>query len=153
MRKFHAIFLSIALLCAGHAFAQKQVQGMITDSVGAPLANVSVQVLNSASGTRTDARGAFSLQVPSGASVLVVSSVGYETQQINIANRDNILVTLHHVRQELSEVVVTALGIVKDKRSLGYSTQTVKGSEIANKGELNVVNGLKGWINVQSVGG
>src|SRR4029079_9845139 len=85
-----------------------------------------------------------------------ISAVGFEEQHINVANQDNISVRMGIGRGNLQEVVVTALGIAKDKRSLGYATQTVKGPEIANKGELNVVNALQGsldGVNVTNASG
>src|SRR5688572_8673664 len=105
MRKFHAFFLSIALLFAAHVFAQKQVKGVITDSVGNPLSNVSVQVRNASAGTRTDDKGSFSLQVPSNNSVLVISSVGYETQQVTVGSSDNFSIKLLPAQQALAEIV------------------------------------------------
>src|ERR1043165_9359879 len=100
MRKLHAFFLCIAFLIAGHGFAQtKQIRGMVTDSSGAPLANVSVQVRNSKIGTRTNDNGSFTLQVPSNNPNLVISNVGYEPQQISVANRDNVNVRLQTSRQ------------------------------------------------------
>src|SRR4029079_5341198 len=75
-----------------------------------------------------------------------ISAVGFEEQHINVANQDNISVRMGIGRGNLQEVVVTALGIARDKRSLGYATQTVKGAEIANKGELNMLNGLQGRL-------
>lgn len=146
MRKFHAFFLSIALLFAGHVFAQKQVKGVITDSVGNPLSNVSVQVRNASSGTRTDDKGSFSLQVPSGNSVLIISSVGYETQQVDAGNSDNLSIRLLPVRTAMTEIVVTALGITKERRSLGYATQTVKNEALIDKGETSLLSALQGKL-------
>jgi TonB-linked SusC/RagA family outer membrane protein len=146
MRKVNAFFLCIALLLTGHAFAQKQVTGTVTDSVGNRLSNVSVQVRNTKVGTTTNESGAFTIQVPAGSQTLVVSYVGYDPQQVNVSNRNTITIALLPNRQNLSEVVVTALGITKDRRSLGYATQLVKNEAIVDKGETNLLSALQGKI-------
>jgi TonB-dependent SusC/RagA subfamily outer membrane receptor len=146
MRKVKAFFLFLLLLMAGHLFAQKQVTGTVTDSVGNKLQGVSVQVRNSKIGAKTNEFGMFTIQVPAGNSLLKVSSVGYDAQEINVSNRNNVTVTLVPTRQNLSEVVVTALGITKDRRSLGYATQLVKNDAIIDKGDGSLLNALQGKL-------
>jgi TonB-linked SusC/RagA family outer membrane protein len=147
MRKLHALFLCLVLLLTASAYAQsKQVRGTVTDSVGNPLANASVQVRNARIGTRTNESGAFTLQVPNNATI-VISAVGYDPQEFNVANRDNISASLRLSRQNtLQEVVVTALGITRDRRTLGYATQSVKNEALVDKGDLNIVSALQGKI-------
>jgi len=147
MRKFYCIFLCVTLLLIGHAQGQtKQVKGVVLDSLGMPLPGASVLVRNSSVGTRTDDRGAFVIQVPQNNPHLVISAVGFDQSSVDVTNQDDVRVAMIGTKKAMQEVVVTALGISRDKRSLGYATQTVKGSEIANKGELNVVNGLQGRL-------
>jgi hypothetical protein len=67
-------------------------------------------------------------------------------REVDIANQTSLSVSMRPSDKSLTEVVVTALGISRDKRSLGYATQSVKGAEIANKGELNVLNALQGRL-------
>jgi TonB-linked SusC/RagA family outer membrane protein len=148
MRKIHALLLCISLLITGLAFAQtRQVRGVVTDSVGNPLPNVTVQVQNSNVGTRTNESGSFALNLPAGSSVLVLSSVGFEEQRVNVANRDNITVAMTTgQRTAMQEVVVTAMGITRTQKSLGYSTTQVKGDELTKARESNVVNALAGKV-------
>src|SRR5215213_8490070 len=111
----HMKRLLLLLLCMSLAAAQLLAQnrtiiGRITDSIGTYIPNASVTVKNSKIGTTTDAGGNFSLSVPSNASVLVISSVGYADQEVNIGDRSNITITLQGANAALNEVVVTAYG-------------------------------------------
>lgn len=148
MRKIQALLLCFALLVTGLAVAQtRQVRGVVTDSAGAPLPNVSIQVQNTNVGTRTSETGTFALELPAGSNTLLVSSIGYETQQVNVANRDNVSISLGAARQTaMQEVVVTAMGITRTQKSLGYSTTNVKGDELTKARESNVINSLAGKV-------
>lgn len=148
MRKIYSLLVCCALLLFGQASAQtRQVQGVVTDSLGNPLPNVSVQVRNTNVGTRTNDAGRFTLAVPATSNELQVSSVGYENQQVDIAGRDNISITLMTARQSaMQEVVVTAMGITRTQKSLGYSTTRVSGDELNKARETNVVNALAGKV-------
>lgn len=147
MRIIYASIFIISLWSGLQVNAQtKTVSGSVSDSLGKPLPGVTVQVRNSSVGTRTDENGTFSIQVPQNNLYLVFSMVGFDEQRVNVSNQSSLRITLLSGRATMQEVVVTALGIARDKRSLGYATQTVKGSEIANKGELNVVNALQGRL-------
>ena len=122
------------------AIAQnKVITGKVSDDKGVPLSNVSVVVKGTTIGTTTNAAGFFSVSVPANQNTLVFSYINMTAREVDIRNQSSVNVTLQANERSLQEVVVTALGIAKDKRSLGYATQTVKGSEIANKGELNVL--------------
>jgi len=146
MGKVYRFFLLTALLWAGQCFAQKQVKGVVSDSSGRPLSNVSVQLRNSSTGTRTNESGAFTITVPSSGAVLQFSSVGYEQQQLPVGNSESLAVTLYSARQALQEVVVTALGITKERRALGYATQTVKSEALIDKGETSLIGALQGKL-------
>jgi TonB-linked SusC/RagA family outer membrane protein len=147
MRKLKFYFLAISIMVVGQLLAQtKQVRGIVTDSTASPLANVTVQVLNSSTATQTDASGAFSIQVPLNNPNLVISSVGYSTRQINVSNLEFVNVVLGLGGQSLQEVVVTALGITRDRRALGYATQVVRSAELVDKGEGNLLSALQGKI-------
>lgn len=140
--------LLFGLLCAAQTlFAQNRtVSGTVTDSLGAALGGVTVQVRNSKTGTKTTENGSFSIQVPQGNATLVFSNVGYETQQVAAPSTGALRVSLLPSRQNLQEVVVTALGITRDRRTLGYATQTVKSEAIVDKGETNLLNALQGKL-------
>lgn len=148
MRRTQTLLLCLFLLSTGLAFAQtRQVRGVVSDSAGAPLPNVSVQVQNTTTGTRTNETGNFVLDLPAGATSLLFSSVGYEALQVNVAGKENISVTLHPARPSaMQEVVVTAMGITRTQKSLGYSTTSVKGDELTRVRESNVINSLAGKV-------
>lgn len=137
----------LGFLFSLNLFAQnKTITGKVTDSIGVPLSNVTVQVRNSKAGTKTDESGSFAIQVPANNPNLVISYIGFDAEQVNVANRTNLTVALHPSRQNLQEVVVTALGITKDRRTLGYATQTVKNEAIIDKGETSLLNALQGKL-------
>src|SRR6185369_4797457 len=98
------------------------------------------------SGTTTNADGVFSISVPAKATTLVVSSINMQDVEIVIGNQSVLNVTLQTSAKNLQEVVITALGISRDKRSLGYASQNLKGEELANRGEVNIVNSLQGKV-------
>jgi len=146
MRKLLLVILCFLFFLAGLKAQNRTVTGKVTDSKGAALSNISVVVKGTNIGTTTDLEGAFSLSVPDNRTTLVFSSVGTAAKEVDIRNLNIVSVSLLANDKSLQEVVVTALGITRDKRSLGYATQTVKGAEIANKGELNMLNALQGRL-------
>src|SRR5690242_20432114 len=128
MRKYLLLTLGLfAAICS--ALAQtRTVTGVITDPQSQPLVGATVQVQNQKISTLTDANGKFSLNIPAGKVVLEVSYVGYETQTLTVnRTENNLTVQLEAGEGQMGEVVVTALGIKRDKRSIGYSIATVKG--------------------------
>src|SRR6476661_306281 len=99
MRKIQALLLCFALLVTGLAFAQtRQVKGVVTDSAGAPLPNVSVQVQNTRVGTRTNETGTFVIDLPAGSNTLLLTSIGFEPQQVNVAGKEDVSVTMNTAR-------------------------------------------------------
>lgn len=136
------------LLSVLFAVAQtRTVTGLVKDEKGDPVAAASVRAKGARSGTTTKGDGTFSLTIPQNAQTLVISSVGYTEQEVSLTPALNYDVTLvKSAGQELSEVVVTAQGISRDRRSLGYATQTLKADQVANKGEVNLVNSLQGKV-------
>ncbi|RTL58555.1 MAG: SusC/RagA family TonB-linked outer membrane protein [Sphingobacteriales bacterium] len=140
------------LLCTGIVHAQSRtVTGKVTDNTGTPIPNASVIVKNFSTGTKTSSDGTFSISVPTNAKQLIISSVGMEDVTVNIGTKSFYDVTLRQSEKVLSEVVVTSLGIARDKRSLGYATQNIKADQIADKGEVNVVNALQGKVSGVSI--
>ena len=126
--------------------AQSQtVTGKVTDPQGKSVSPVSVVVKGSTVGTTTNATGEFSIQAPSSA-VLLFSSVGFAPQEVPVSGRSNIEVILEKQVKSLDEVVVTALGIGKQSRALGYSTTSVKPDELTINRTPNVINALQGKV-------
>jgi TonB-linked SusC/RagA family outer membrane protein len=144
MRKLLLLLFTVAFF-ASNAWAQRTVTGKVTDEKGVPLSNVSVFVKGTTTGTITKADGSFSLMVGN-ASTLVISSVDMVTREVDISSQSSVMVVLLAADKSLQEVVVTALGVTRDKRSLGYATQTIKGEQLAEKGQVNLLNALQGKV-------
>ena len=132
------------------AIAQQQsqtVSGVVRSTTDAtPLEGVGVAVKGSETQAATDANGKYVIRVTGDNPVLVFKSVGYESQEISVNNRSVIDVSLAPVDELLNEVVVTALGIEREKKSLGYSVGTVAGEDLVRVPQTNVVNSLAGRV-------
>lgn len=142
------LLLGFVLLFSGQvSYGQFVVKGVIidnTDDLSIPGVNILVQ--NSYIGTTTNMDGQYTIHAKSGTDTLVISFIGYQTQRIPINNRANINVTLKVKAAMIKDVVVTALGIKREKKSLGYSVQEVKGEELQNNKEVSVINTLSGKV-------
>ncbi|MFI0430563.1 SusC/RagA family TonB-linked outer membrane protein [Mariniflexile sp. HMF6888] len=130
-----------------YANAQTTVTGTITDaSSGIPLPGASIIVKGTTNGVSSDFDGNYSIEVSANASTLVVSYVGYSTKEVELTGATTINITLSEDTEMLGEVVVTALGIKREKKALTYSTQTVSTKELSEARSLNVVNSLSGKV-------
>ncbi len=139
--------LSMMLFASQLAMAQFTVSGkVISADDQSPIPGVNILVKGTSSGTITDAAGSFNITTNSSNDVLVFSFVGYITQEVPINGRASVEVSLAADTKQLSEVVVTALGIEKEKKALGYSIQSVSGESLTTARETNVVNQLAGKI-------
>ncbi|MDT0553572.1 SusC/RagA family TonB-linked outer membrane protein [Urechidicola vernalis] len=138
------MFFVAIMLTSSVIFAQT-VSGTVSDNNG-PLPGASVVVKGTTNGGDTDFDGKFSLDNVAADAVLVVSFLGYETQEIAVAGRSQIDVVLIAGSESLEEVTVTALGITRERKSLGYSVQEVKGDVLAERSETNVTNALSGQV-------
>ncbi|MBR5029200.1 MAG: TonB-dependent receptor plug domain-containing protein, partial [Bacteroidales bacterium] len=137
---FLALMVSpLAVLAQSLTVCGKVISG--EDGLGLP--GVTVQVKGTSSGTVTDMDGNYSV-IADGDDVLVFSFVGYKTKEIAIKGKTKINVTLESDNQLLDDVVVTALGIKRQKRELGYATEEIEGEMIAKSGSGNVINALSG---------
>ena len=127
------------------------LRGRINDEKGDPIPNASVQVVGTKKGTIANSQGEFVITgIPAGTYKLLVSAIGYEDDIREITIRDNDELDLSFQMKEksgsMSEVVVTALGISRKERSLGYSTQEIKGQNLTLTREQNVLGSLAGKI-------
>ena len=122
-----------------------EIRGKVIDASGEALIGVSVRVKGSDSGASTDVNGNFVLNAPDNA-VLVFTYIGYITQEVAVNGRTSVNVTLVEDRQSLSEVVVTAFGVTKAKRGLGYAVQEVRGDDFTESRQNNIANSLTGKI-------
>lgn len=124
---------------------QVSVSGSVTDDKGNPLAGASVRVKGTAVGRATDINGRFSIEATTG-NTLIVSFAGYASQEVAVTKDGDMKIILVEDNRMLNEVVVTALGMKKEKRSLGYSVTQVAGESLTTARENNVVNSLVGKV-------
>lgn len=154
MRKFTLFFVFLLFVGMQAALAQMEVKGTITDAKdGTPLPGVSIVVKGTLTGTVTDVNGKYALTVPDGYDELIFSFVGMLTKEEKIGGRALIDVTLEEDVVGLDEVVVTALGVSREKKSLGYATQEVSGDDINTVKSSNFINGLSGKVSGVQVKG
>ncbi|HSV10500.1 MAG TPA: TonB-dependent receptor plug domain-containing protein, partial [Hanamia sp.] len=142
------LLLSIFLcFCVAIAFGQqREITGTIKDKNGSPVANASVQVKGTATGTASNTSGDFTIKVSGTNPVLEISSVNFKTKDVPVDAQTHLNVTLEGGVGSLQEVVVTALGIQRAKKSLGYSIQQVSGQTLTEAREPNLVNDLTGKV-------
>ena len=126
--------------------SQKTITGVVTDADGAPLIGVAVLVKGSTSGTVTNLDGDFSITVPSNTESLQFSYIGYQPQEVAIGSQSILNITMVDAAVGLNEVVVTALGISREKESLGYSVGTVGGDELNRTPQASVLSSMQGKI-------
>jgi TonB-linked SusC/RagA family outer membrane protein len=122
------------------------ISGKISNTYGWPLPGVTVAVNNTNKGTLTDANGRYTISVSPSDSTLIFSFVGMISQEIKIGKRNVIDLTLSESTIRIAEVVVTALGIKREKKALGYSVAIVKNAELVQANETNVINSLAGKV-------
>lgn len=135
-------------------FAQtRTITGKIVDPEGKPVPHASILIRGSRTGTSSQADGTFSINVPANAKALAVSAIGWTEQVVDIAGKSTVTISLATSDKTLSEVVVTSLGIVRDKRSLGYATQKLGAEQIADKGSVNLLNALEGKVSGVNITG
>ncbi|WP_431292889.1 carboxypeptidase-like regulatory domain-containing protein [Pedobacter sp. P26] len=121
------------------------ISGTVKDALGGTLPGASVRVKGTGIGTSTDINGKFSLNAPENA-VLVVSYAGFQTKEVGIGSQTSITIVLTEDTKQLTDVVVTALGIKKERRALGYSVTQVSGETLTQARENNVANSLVGKV-------
>lgn len=133
----------------------RQITGLVTDGKE-PVIGASVQVKGTSIGSVTDANGRYVLNIPADATTIVVKGVGLKTQEISVAGLSEINVKMVSDNVNLGEMVVTAFGIERERKTLGYSQQKVSGDELRKSGEQNMIQGLAGkaaGVYIQGSGG
>ena len=139
--------LVVFLFSIASCYAQTTVSGNVTSGTdGSAVPGVNILVKGTNTGTISDSEGNYRLDVPSADGVLVFSFVGFVTQEIPINGQTTLDVVLPADATELSEVVVTALGIEREKRDLGYAVQEINGDDITKARETNIGNALAGKV-------
>ncbi len=154
-----ATMMLVAMLMLGlQVFAQRTITGVVTSKEdSSPIPGVSVVVKGTTQGVVTDFDGKYSISVPAGEVSLVFSFVGMQTKEVVTANSSTIDVVMSSEDVGLDEVVVTALGIQREKRSVTYQTERVSGEELLAGQSTRAATGLVGkvaglQINVQDNG-
>jgi TonB-linked SusC/RagA family outer membrane protein len=142
--KLKGILALFLLLIAQLTIAQdKTISGTVTDGAGVPVPGVNVLVKGSKSGTQTDVDGKFKVNATAG-QTLVFSFTGMKTMEVSASN--GMKVKMADSSQVLGEVVVTALGVKKSEKAIGYAAQAIKGNSLTEARESNLVNALSGKI-------
>ncbi|WP_063827448.1 SusC/RagA family TonB-linked outer membrane protein [Fibrisoma limi] len=126
--------------------AERPIRGRVLNEQGEGMPGVNVVVEGTRIGTLSSATGDFSLNVPDSASTLLFSYIGYQRQTVRIRNQNVIEVRMVADAGQLEEVVVTALGVTREKRALGYAVQEVKGDNLTQARETNLINSLAGKV-------
>ncbi|MCE7058975.1 SusC/RagA family TonB-linked outer membrane protein [Dyadobacter sp. CY343] len=122
----------------------KPVTGRVTDSKGEAVPGTTVLIKGSETGTITDAEGKYTLDVPNDGTILVFSSIGFNSKEVTVGAQSTLDVVLETSSAVLEEVVVTALGIQRDKKALTYATQQIGGTELRQAANTNFVDALNG---------
>ncbi len=140
-----SLVLGLMLFAIGSILAQRTVSGTVTDQNGDPLLGASVLIKGTSTGTITDIDGNYSVRVPEGSNTLVISYTGFNTLEVEIGNQSVINITMQE-GITLSEAVVTALGVQREEKALGYAVQEVGGDQLTISNDVNFVSSLSGKV-------
>lgn len=138
-----SLVLSLVLFAVSFALAQRAVTGTVTDDGGEALIGASILVKGTSTGTISDIDGNYSLNVPADVKTLIVSYTGFETREIAIG-ASSVLDIIMSEGIALGEVVVTALGVERSEKSLGYAVQQVSSDDVTRSGASSTVDALVG---------
>lgn len=141
-----SLAIMLALMSISAMLAQRTVSGTVTDTKGESLIGVSIFARGTSVGTVTDIDGTYSLNVPEGVTTLVYSYTGFETAEIALGASNVMDVKMREAVEQLSEVVVTGLGIRKEKKALGYGVTTLDQSSLELRPEADVARVLRGKV-------
>src|SRR5258707_3035984 len=151
MRKHHFVIAwALMLISFGLSAQTKEVTGKVTDPSGTAIPSASIRIKGLKRGASADINGDFKINVPEKA-VLIISGIGYEPVEVSVADRTSVTIALQPNNSALSEVVVTALGIKREKKALGYAVATVDKAELELRpeGDLGrVLNGKAPGLNI-----
>src|SRR5438105_5489776 len=142
MRKKVILMITMIVMSIWGYAQLKEITARITDSAGNPIPNASIKVKGSKTGMFAGADGVFNIRVPAG-SVLQISAINFQTREIRAGDASGDI-RLINSNEALKEVVVTALNITREKRSLGYATQSVGSEQLNKSGTGNPLSELNG---------
>ena len=144
------VALATMLVCSFHTQAAElqtiTITGTVVDDTGETLPGVSIHVRGTTSGTTTNANGGYTISVPNRDAVLVFSFLGFNTEEIAVGSQNVINVTMISSAATIDEVVITALGMTRDMRALGYAITSIGGDEIIRSSVVNPINALQGKV-------
>jgi TonB-linked SusC/RagA family outer membrane protein len=146
MRKFFSL-LSVLVLYSVLTYAQsKTITGKVVDPQGQPVPFATVRIKGAKSGAAADADGSFSIKAKQG-DIIMVSGTGFNPVQMTVGDVNTVMtITVNQKETGLTEVVVTALGISRQEKSLGYATSKVSGKDLVVAQPINLTNGLTGKV-------
>lgn len=150
--EFVALNADLVVIKKRNAGQQVHVRGTVRNAAGVPLSGVSIALQGTPSGGSTNEQGQFAIDAPTDG-VLVFTYLGYTTLEVSIDGKTTLDVVLHADEQELGEVVVTALGIQRENRKIGYSASSVDVSQLGGNRTTNVGNSLTGRVAGLNVSG
>jgi TonB-linked SusC/RagA family outer membrane protein len=146
MKKTLTIQILLLLIGLGLFAQPRAVSGKVTDAkTGVGIPGVTVSIKGSTVSTQTNSDGVFTVPADNG-TTLIFSSIGFKSQELKVGSSASVTVAMEVQSGELNEVVVTALGISREKKTLGYSTTTFKSDDVNRIAPVNVFDGLQGKI-------
>ncbi|QHT68580.1 SusC/RagA family TonB-linked outer membrane protein [Rhodocytophaga rosea] len=148
MREYKLLLIIFSIfLYSGAAQAQQKISGKVSaQEDGSIVPGVNITIKGTTSGTVTDGTGMYSITVPDAKAILVFSFIGLTTEEIEVGNQTTIDVQMTSDVKTLTEIVVTAFGIEREKKALGYAVQEVKGADIVESRSSNLANSLSGRV-------
>lgn len=150
MKKHPFRLLLFMLLCilSTYAFGQEKrtITGVVKDDYGNPLSQATVTVKGTQQSVSTNENGRYTITIDQSNAVLVVTFVGFNSKEVSVGDEDTLDISMSESVVGMNEVVVTALGISKQKKQLGFSVTEVKGSDLSKTNEVNPINALQGRV-------
>lgn len=145
MQRFYVLLVSL-LIIGNLAFSQElTITGVVKAPDGSTLPGVNVTIKGTTTGIVTDLDGRYSIAAANG-NILIFSYVGYQSQEIVVTTASTIDVTLKESTEQIKEVIITAMGVERKTKSLGYSVQELNGDDMTKARESNVINALNGKV-------
>ncbi|SMG47274.1 SusC/RagA family TonB-linked outer membrane protein [Sphingobacterium psychroaquaticum] len=144
MNKKSIALLAMSVLVSSALYAQTVLKGKVVDQDGKPIPGVSIS-LKDGTGTQTGPDGEFTISYKQ-AGALSISAIGYGRKEVNLSRQTSLEVVLSSDDRIMDEVIVTAMGITREKKSLGYAVQEVKSKELTDAGQLSLTGALSGKV-------
>lgn len=141
------LYMAVLLLVSAYSFSQNTLSGIVTSAVdNQPIPFTNIYILSTNQGTTTNIDGEFSMIAPPPNTVLRISSLGFVTQDVVVTNQATLNIVLQASSEGLDEIVVTALGIKRDEKELGYTVQTLDAETVSEVKAVNFLDNLAGKL-------